>query len=196
MDGKSCTKWLVEHRAPWFPGTDNRRRLGGGYVNIAGHGAGNERASLLNGRERSAFSRRDACPLCDRPKIRGPPGRCYTDREARHSRYVRLRVRRLHGGTEQDRDQARERRQCKAGRDGLVQRHQDEPRSGNFRQRRDDPISRFQRRLRQSFSWRRPPERYHSGIADLVRADWAQRPRSHHRHGARIRGVLQDSGCL
>ena len=50
MDGKSCTKWLVEHRAPWFPGTDNRRRPGGGYVNIAGHGAGNERASLLNGR--------------------------------------------------------------------------------------------------------------------------------------------------
>ncbi len=129
-------------------------------------------------------------------KIRGPPGRCHTDREARHSRYVRLRVRRLHGRTEQDRDQARERRQCKAGRDGLVQRHQDEPRSGNFRQRRDDPISRFQRRLRQSFSWRRPPERYDSGIADLVRADWAQRPRSHHRHGARIRGVLQDSGCL
>ena len=100
------------------------------------------------------------------------------------------------GRTEQDRDQARERRQCKAGRDRPVQRHQDEPRSGGFRQRRDDPISRFQRRLRQSHPWRRPPERHDRGVADLGRAERAQRPRSHHRDGARLRGVLQDRGCL
>jgi len=82
-----------------------------GTINIAGHGAANEWASLLNGRERSAVSRRDACPLCDRPKIRGPPGRCYTDREARHfSIRSAARSADIHGGTEQDRDQARERR--------------------------------------------------------------------------------------
>ena len=94
-------------------------------------------------------------------------------------------------GPSQIANQARERRQREAGGDGFVQRHQDEPRSRGVRQRRDDPLSGFQRRLYQPRQ--RASERHDRRVADAGRIDGTQRPRSHHRNRAHVRSVLQSN---
>jgi hypothetical protein len=92
LDGTLSAQRLDAHRAPSFHETGRRGRPGGTCVDISRDGAGHGWATFLDRCEQSCVPRRDACPLCRRPEVRGPPGRCHTHSQAHSSRYVRLRV--------------------------------------------------------------------------------------------------------